>query len=59
MKYSGLAFQMIAVMGLAVWGGMRLDDHLQNRFPIFVVIFGMLAFAVSLYVIIRGLPKNE
>ncbi|MEM8966846.1 MAG: AtpZ/AtpI family protein [Bacteroidota bacterium] len=59
MKYSGLAFQMIAVMGLAVWGGMRLDDSLNNRFPIFVVVFGMLAFAASLYGLIRGLPKND
>nr|WKN37678.1 AtpZ/AtpI family protein [Tunicatimonas sp. TK19036] len=58
-KYSGLAFQMIAVMGLAVWGGMRLDDHLENRFPIFVVVFGLLAFGASLYVLIRNLPKNE
>ncbi|MEM9672020.1 MAG: AtpZ/AtpI family protein [Cyclobacteriaceae bacterium] len=58
-KYSGLAFQMIAVMGLAVWGGMRLDDYLENRFPIFVVVFGLLAFASSLYVLIRSLPKNE
>jgi len=50
---------MIAVMGLAVWGGMRLDDSLNNRFPIFVVLFGLLAFAASLYALIRGLPKNE
>jgi len=50
---------MIAVMGLAVWGGMHLDDYLENRFPIFVVVFGLLAFASSLYVLIRSLPKND
>jgi len=50
---------MIAVMGLAVWGGMRLDDYLNNRFPIFIMIFGLLAFAASLFALVRGLPKNE
>ncbi|WPP53656.1 AtpZ/AtpI family protein [Catalinimonas niigatensis] len=57
-KYSGLAFQMIAVLGLAVWGGMKLDDKMGNGFPLFTIIFALIAFAGSLIVIIRGLPKE-
>lgn len=57
-KYSGLAFQMIAVMGLAVWGGMKLDDAVGNKFPAFMIILSLLAFTASLIVTIRNLPKD-
>lgn len=57
-KYSGLAFQMIAVLGVAVWGGMKLDEKMGNGFPLFTIIFALLAFAGSLIVTIRGLPKE-
>lgn len=57
-KYSGLAFQMIAVMGLAVWGGMKLDDAVGNTFPAFMIVLSLLAFTASLIVTIRSLPKE-
>lgn len=57
-KYSGLAFQMVAVLGLAVWGGMKLDDKMGNGFPLFTIIFALIAFAGSLIVTIRSLPKE-
>ena len=56
--YSGLAFQMIAVLGLAVWGGIALDDHFENDFPVFMISFALLAFVASLIVTIRSLPKD-
>ncbi|WKN29995.1 AtpZ/AtpI family protein [Porifericola rhodea] len=57
-KYSGLAFQMIAAMGLAVWGGMELDESMGNGFPLFTIIFALLAFASTLIITIRSLPKQ-
>jgi F0F1-type ATP synthase assembly protein I len=49
---------MIAVLGLAVWGGIELDEYLENDFPLFMVIFALLAFVASLIVTIRSLPKD-
>lgn len=57
-KYSGLAFQMIAVMGLAVWGGMKLDKMAGNDFPAFMIILALLSFTAALIVTIRSLPKD-
>lgn len=57
-RYSGLAFQMIAAIGLAVWGGMKLDDAVGNNFPAFMIILSLLAFAATLVVTIRSLPKD-
>ncbi|MEM6843616.1 MAG: AtpZ/AtpI family protein [Bacteroidota bacterium] len=58
MKYSGLAFQMVAVIGLAVWGGMRLDDSLNNRFPFVTIVLLLIALTGSILLLIRKLPKD-
>ena len=58
LKYTGLAFQMLAAIGLAVWAGLSLDGYLELKFPIFLVIFILMAVVASLVLIIKGLPKN-
>ena len=57
LKYSGLAFQMIGVIIVAVWAGMKLDEYLGLRFPIFLVVFTLMAVTASLFLTIKGLSK--
>ena len=57
LKYSGLAFQMMAVMGLSLWAGMYLDKYLNLRFPAFTVTFSLIAVIGMMIKIIRSLPK--
>lgn len=49
---------MVAVIGLAVWGGMQLDEASGNDFPVFMIVLAMLAFTATLIVTIRSLPKD-
>lgn len=58
LKYSGLAFQMLGTIGVAVWGGMQLDAYLGLRFPVFLLVFTLLAVVASLILTIKGLPKQ-
>ena len=51
-KYAGLAFQWAIMLGLAVWGGMKLDEKIGVK-ALLVIVFPLLALAVSLYQIIR------
>jgi ATP synthase protein I len=58
-KYSGIAFQMLATIGLSAWAGTWLDGHFQNKNPwwtIGLMLFGVLA---ALYQVIRGLTKGS
>jgi hypothetical protein len=57
-RYSGLAFQMMAAIGLAVWGGMKLDAWLEMRFPVFLVVLTLMAVAATLVITIMSLPKD-
>jgi ATP synthase protein I len=58
-KYSGIAFQMLATIGLSAWAGTWLDHHFQTKNPwwtIGLMLFGVLA---ALYQVIRGLTKGD
>ena len=57
-KYSGLAFQMCFVIGLAVWGGMALDDKFMNGKPVFVLILAFVGIGASMYLLVKSLPKG-
>ena len=50
--YLGLSFQMGIVIFLSVYGGMKLDEKTGNH-SIFVILFALLAIALSLYYIIH------
>lgn len=56
-KYSGLAFQLLATIGLAAWGGFKLDQLTGTRFPFITVLLVLLALIGSILMLIRQLPK--
>jgi F0F1-type ATP synthase assembly protein I len=58
LKYSGLAFQMMAVIALGVWGGIKLDEWTGWKFPVFTVVLSLVAIAGSIIALIKSLPKE-
>ena len=57
-KYSGIAFQMLAIIGLSAWAGVWLDGHYQTKTPWFTVGLMLLGLFVALYQVIRSLTKG-
>lgn len=58
LKYSGVAFQMLGVIGLSIWGGMKLDEKFNNGKPLFLLILTFLGIFGSLYGLYRSMPKS-
>jgi len=58
LKYSGLGFQMIAVLVLAAWGGMTLDDKMGNKNPWWTIGLMLLGVVASMYMIIKSVIKK-
>ncbi|BAX80125.1 AtpZ/AtpI family protein [Labilibaculum antarcticum] len=58
-KYSGLAFQMIAIILLVLYAGMKLDDYLENEFPLFTIIGAFGGVVLSLYFALKDLFNNN
>jgi hypothetical protein len=54
-KYSTMSFQMVIIIGIGVFGGIKIDDWLHMRFPLFTILLSLAAIALSLYYFIKDL----
>jgi F0F1-type ATP synthase assembly protein I len=53
-KYSGIAVQMIAIIGLSTWAGIWLDGHFQNKTPWYTIGLTLTGIFGALYQVIRS-----
>ena len=58
MKYAAVGTQMMVLLGLGVFGGMKLDEKLRTT-PLFLVLFPVLALSLSLYQLYRQLINKK
>jgi hypothetical protein len=58
-RWSGLAFKMMATILAGFWGGRKLDQWIKPRFPIFTLSLGLGAFALSFYSLIKEVTRNK
>ena len=56
-KYSGLSIQLVVTVLLGFFGGLKLDDFLQWKFPLFTIIFSLLAIFASLWLLLKDFLK--
>jgi len=59
-NYLSLAFQMGILIFLGAYGGLRLDKRVGGKYPIFTILFSLIAIALSIYnVIHKEIHKNK
>ena len=58
MRYVGIGTQWFVMIGLGVWGGIKLDERLHLK-ALFVIIFPVIALAYSLWTLIRSLKNSD
>ena len=57
-RYSSLAFQMFAIIGLGIYGGFKLDQWLKMKFPVFTVLLSIISVAAAIYTAVKDLLKK-
>lgn len=57
-RYSGMAFEMVAIILAAVFGGVKLDELADTK-PLFTVILSLLGVTTAIYIVIRDLLKRN
>ncbi|MBA3901027.1 MAG: AtpZ/AtpI family protein [Bacteroidetes bacterium] len=57
-KYSGIAFQMIAIILAGVYAGTWLDEKIQPSFPVFKLVLILLSVGLAMYTVIKGVTKD-
>jgi len=57
-RYSNIAFQMAAIIGIGVFSGVKLDGLLAWKTPVFTLVFSILSVAAAIYVAVRDFLKK-
>lgn len=52
-RYSGMAFQMLGIILLGVFGGIKLDELINWTFPVFTVVLTVAGVVGSIYLTIK------
>lgn len=58
-RYSSIAFEMLIIILIGVFGGLKLDEWLKLSVPVFTIIFSILAVILSIYTVTRDLLKSK
>lgn len=56
-RFSGIAFQMIAIILITTWGGMKLDKITSFEKPVFTIILSLLGVFAAIYTAVRDFIK--
>jgi len=56
-RYSGIAFQMIGIILVTVWGGVKLDKLTGWHNPVFTIVLSLLGVFAAIYVAIKDFIK--
>jgi len=57
-KYSGLAFQMLVIIAVMTWLGVKLDKVLGLSTPVFTIILSLLGVFAGIYTAIKDFIKR-
>ena len=56
-RFSGIAFQMIVIIGGGTYLGVFLDEKFPNKHSIYTVICSLFAVLISIYFVVRQIMK--
>ena len=56
-KYSGLAFQMIAIIGIFTFIGYKIDDSAGHTIKWVTAILSLVGVFISLFIVIRSIKS--
>ena len=57
LKYSGIAFEVVAFNLLVVWGGHALDNAMANEIPWMVILAVLVAVAGTIFYLLKRLGE--
>lgn len=56
-RYSNIAFQMIAIILVTTWGGVKLDKLTGFDTPVFTIILSLLGVFAAIYTAVKDFIK--
>jgi F0F1-type ATP synthase assembly protein I len=57
--YTSIAFQMLAIILLCTYAGVKLDAWIETRIPVFTIILSLSGVIIAIYQVTRDLIKKK
>lgn len=57
-RYSGIAIQMVAIIVIMTFAGVKLDSRRASDTPVFTIIFSLLGVFAGIYTAIKDFIKK-
>lgn len=58
-RYSGISFQMLAIILVGVYAGIKLDKLVRSGFPYFTVGLTLLSVILAIYYAVKDFIKSK
>ncbi len=58
-RYSGISSQMLVIILVGVYGGIKLDKLVQIDFPVFTVLLSLGSVALAIYYAVKDFIRNK
>ncbi|MDF1571533.1 MAG: AtpZ/AtpI family protein [Bacteroidales bacterium] len=58
-KYAGLGFQMLAIIGIFTWVGVKLDERSASESSIYTAILALLGVIIGIYIGLKDFIQRK
>ncbi len=58
-KYSSMVFQMIGIIGLFTFVGLKLDKMYKTETPFYTAFLSLFGVVISIYIIFKSLKSDN
>jgi ATP synthase protein I len=58
-RYSGVGFEMIAIILAGTFGGIWLDKKVPIKFPLFTVLLSFISVLLAMYIVIKEFLSKD
>lgn len=59
LKYAGMGFQMLAIIGILTWAGIKLDARSASDTPIYTAILALLGVIIGIYTALKDFIQRK
>ena len=59
MKYAGMGFQMLAIIGIFTWAGIKLDHRSGSDKQIYTAILSLLGVIIGIYTVLKDFIHKD
>jgi hypothetical protein len=59
LKYAGLGFQMLSIIGIFTWVGLKLDERSASDSSIYTAILALLGVIIGIYITLKDFIQQK